>query len=105
MRALGKDGVPDLRFVIPGVGGLWVEAKAEEKPYSPAQRLQMTKLRAAGDRTVGLRCRGLDGKIPGRSIHIEIPDGATFKTVYEGKWSILREDRFWTYLLTYGALS
>lgn len=106
LRALGKDGVPDLRFVIPGMGGLWVEAKAEEKPYSPVQRLQMTNLSHAGDRVVGLRCRGLEHRPLVRKIHVERPHAVEAPGVILNAavftWGMLQEPKFWTHLYTCG---
>ena len=104
LRALGKDGVPDLRFVIPGMGGIWVEAKAEEKPYSPVQRLQMTNLRIAGDRVVGLRCRGLDERPLVRKIQVERPhaDNAGLDLSVVFSWGAMQELRFWNHLYACG---
>ncbi len=103
LRALGKDGVPDLRFVIPGLGGVWVEAKAEEKPYSPAQRLQMRRLFAAGERVIGVRCRGLD-QIPGRTISIEFPHRDDVDVRMKFSWADRASSRFWTNLFNCGGL-
>lgn len=104
LRALGKDGVPDLRFVIPGMGGLWVEAKAEEKPYSPVQRLQMTNMRIAGDRVVGLRCRGLEHRPLVRKIQVERPHGDATGLVLSAvfSWGAMQDPKFWNHLYACG---
>ncbi len=104
MRALGKDGVPDLRFIVPTLGGLWIEAKAEAKPYSPVQRLQIGNMRAAGDRVIGLRVTGMDSPKSKRVLQIEIPDGPDFRSVLKVPWSAMSDRVFWSQLFILGAL-
>jgi len=98
LKAVAKDGVPDLRFVIPGHVGVWVEAKVDDNPPSPAQMLQASSLRAAGDRMVFLRCVGWDRPKDRRALEVGYPHNGDVYIAYRAQWADLRSAVFWAQL-------
>ncbi len=102
IRTLGRDGVPDLRFAIPGHIGTWVEAKVDDKPVSSAQMLQLGFLRAAGERAVVVRCRGMDRPKDRRQIIIGYPHNGDIHEAQSFDWSAMESVHFWAAISSLG---
>lgn len=48
VKAIAKNGVPDLYYQIPNRHGVWAEAKVDGNQLSPAQQLTIGKMVRAG---------------------------------------------------------
>ena len=53
-KALGQNGLPDLRFAVAGLGGAWVEVKVGKNGLSKIQARCVDRMRAAGEVVVVL---------------------------------------------------
>lgn len=103
-KALGANGLPDLRFAAPGLGGAWAEAKVADNSLSKLQARCISRMQAAGETAVVVRfdnplCTDKKAQVfviargwspTGRPDHL---------ASFIGRES-LRSAAFWTFLLT-----
>lgn len=102
LRGVGRNGIPDLRFAIPGHAGVWVEAKVDNNTVSSDQMLQLANMRAAGDRAVVVRCLDWERTKDRRRIAVGYPHNGDIHWAQQFGWSDLRSVSFWASLSSLG---
>lgn len=103
-KALGANGLPDLRFAAPGLGGAWAEAKVGANGLSKLQARCISRMQAAGETAVVVRFDNPQCADKKAQVFAITRDWAStgrplgFAT-FIGRES-LRSAAFWTFLLT-----
>lgn len=101
-KALGANGLPDLRFAAPGLGGAWAEVKVAGNGLSKLQARCITRMHAAGEAAVVVRFDNplcTDKKAQVFVIARGDSPGGEHVATFVGRES-LRSAAFWTFLLT-----
>lgn len=103
-KALNANGLPDLRFAAPGLGGAWAEAKVGKNGLSKLQARRISRMQAAGEAAVVVRfdnplCTDKKAQAFIIARGWSPAAGETHLGAFIGRES-LRSTAFWTFLLT-----
>lgn len=99
VKALNKDGMPDLLLCRPGVPALWLEAKVGDNDLSSAQKLTLSNMDRAGQRALLVHCSSMAVPAHERTIGLStvarVTHGFFVSPPTECLWKYLYERSFW----------